>query len=408
LTTQAQSKKNRVIRSGDDLTKRQRLIFILLLGTSMTLMPYSIDPILPSFPSIGAFFGVADSAIQFSLTGVTIGFALGQLLTGPLSDALGRRRPMQVAVLLYVLATVGSAFATNIETFFTARLLMGVGAAAATVVASAVIRDLYVGLPMMKLLSRVFLIQGLAPVFGPLMGSQLLAFLTWQQILLLFAAYGFLAFIGIRVFLVETLHTDNRKSSGVKGMAHRFRSVLRDRIYVGLIIFSALQTVALFAYLNITPFLFQDSFKLTAGQFGLFFALNSLFSTIGVQVGAWVLFAHAGFAGLGGVALVVAGLSGAEFWLVTALCAFVMFNFGGTLTPLQSIALAPHGSEAGTAASLLGVLNFVSASLAAPLYSVLETANSVAMGATIASCYGLGLASLWFIVRLKTVPALKA
>ena len=406
-----------MIRSGDDLTKRQRLIFILLLGTSMTLMPYSIDPILPSFPSIGAFFSVADSAIQFSLTGVTIGFAIGQLLTGPLSDALGRRRPMQVAVLLYVLATVGSAFATNIETFFTARVLMGVGAAAATVVASAVIRDLYVGLPMMKLLSRVFLVQGLAPIFGPLMGSQLLAFLTWQQILLVFAAYGLLAFIGIRVFLVETLHTDSRKSSGFKAMAHRFRSVLRDRIYVGLIIFSALQTISLFAYLNITPFLFQDSFKLTAGQFGLFFALNSLFSTIGVQIGArlavrfraaWVLFAHAGLAGIGGVALVLAGLAGAEFWLVTSLCAFVVFNFGGTLTPLQSIALAPHGAEAGTAASLLGVLNFVSASLAAPIYAVLDTSNSVAMGATIAACYGLGLASLWFIVRLKTVPALKA
>ena len=383
----------------------------------MTLLPYTVDPLLPSFPNIGKYFGVGNAAVQMTLAGVTAGFALGQLVAGPLSDALGRRRPLQVAVLLYVAATIASAFAPNIELFFVARLLMGIGSASASVVAAAVIRDLYVGLPMMKMLSRVYLVQGIAPILGPLAGSQLLSIFTWQQILLVIAFYGAVVFVGIRIFLVETLHSDNRRSHGVLGMVQRFRSVLRDRIYLGLVVFSVSQTVALFAYLNTVSFLFQNSFGLSANQFGIFFAINSLASAIGLQFAAlvarrlpaqWVLFGHICLAVLTGLGLVVAGVTHAPFGVVTTLTAVFLFNFGATFTPMQSIALAPHGEEAGTAASLMGVLNFAVTALVTPLFAFISQTDSSGIGFVIAGTYGIGLLSMIFIVRPRTVPALAA
>lgn len=381
----------------------------------MTLLPYTVDPLLPSFPNIVDHFKVTNAAVQMTLAGVTAGFAIGQLVAGPLSDALGRRRPLQVAVLIYILATLASAFAPTIELFFVARLLMGAGAASATVVSSAVIRDLYVGLPMMKMLSRVYLVQGIAPILGPLAGSQLLQFFTWQQILLIIAVYAAVVFFGIRIFLVETLHSDNRRRHGIKGMALRFRSVLRDRIYLGLVVFSVSQTVALFAYLNTVPFLFQGAYGMSPEQFGIFFAINSLASAIGLQFAAyisrrfaaqWVLFAHICLALLTGMALVWAGLTHADVGWVTFLTAVFLFNFGATFTPMQSIALAPHGEEAGTAASLMGVLNFAVTSLVTPLFALISQQNSAALGLVIAGTYGIGLLSMIFIVRPQTVPAL--
>ncbi len=408
--------KTKSIQSGDDLTKRQRLVFIVLLGLSMTLMPYTIDPILAAFPRIGETFAATDQQVQLSLMAVTIGFALGQLVTGPLSDALGRKRPMLTVVFLWFAAEIATIFAPTIEIFYVARFVAAFAAASASVVASAIIRDLYKEAKMMRFLSQVYIVQGVSPVLGPIVGSQLLAFMTWQNIVLLFAIYGLVTFIGLRIFLVETLHSDNRRSQGVSAMFARFGAVLHDRIYVGLVIFSALQTVALFSYLNLVPFIFQDGFKIGSGEFGFFFALNSLVSVIGTQVGGrlavrfrsnWVLFSHILLAGAAGIALVVAAAVGAEFGVVTALFAFFTFNFGATYTPLAAIAMAPHGEEAGTAASLMGVVNFVAASLAGPLYAVLDQRTSAGAGATIATCYALGALSLWFVSRVRSIPSLK-
>jgi DHA1 family bicyclomycin/chloramphenicol resistance-like MFS transporter len=406
----------KILRSGDDLTKRQRLIFIILLGLSMTLMPYTIDPILAAFPRIGETFGATDSQVQLSLMAVTLGFALGQLITGPLSDSLGRKRPMLFAVGIWFLAEFATMISPTIEGFYAARFLASFAAASATVVASAIIRDLYKEAKMMQFLSRVYLVQGMSPVLGPIIGSQLLPFMSWQSIVFIFGIYGLVTFVGLRIFLVETLHSEDRRAKGFNGILGRFRAVLHDRVYVGLVIFSALQTISLFAYLNLVPFIFQDGFKIGVSEFGVFFALNSLISVIGTQVGGrlavrfrsnWVLFSHIVLASLSGVALVVAAMLHAEFGVVTALFAFFTFNFGATYTPLISIALANHGEEAGTAASLLGVVNFVSASLAGPLYAVIDHKTSAGAGAIIAIAYALGALSLLLVSRVRTIPPLK-
>jgi len=406
---------NHVKQVGDKLTRNQRITFILLLGGLMSLMPFSIDPYLPSFPAIAKHFDVSRASVQFTLTGVTIGFAIGQLLAGPLSDALGRRRPLLFANTFFVVGALGSCFAPNIEAFFCLRLLMALGAAASAVVSSAIVRDLYVGSPMIKMLSRVFFIQGLAPIAGPILGAQLLKILSWQQVFLFFGGFAVLILLLTSKFLVETLHSNKRRVKGFDGMAGRFRAVLRDRIYVGLLIVSVVQTIALFSYLNVFSFLYQQGFHISLENFGWFFAMNSACSWAGVQLASklarsfppqWILLITLVLATFVGFGLLVAGLTNGPFALVAALLAAFMLVFGATITPISAISLAQHGSEAGTAASLMGVLNFVITSLVSPLYGYLTLTTSAGVGGVIAGCYVVALLSMIFIVRPSTVPVM--
>jgi DHA1 family bicyclomycin/chloramphenicol resistance-like MFS transporter len=314
-----------------------------------------------------------------------------------------------------VVGALGSCFAPNIEAFFCLRLLMALGAAASAVVSSAIVRDLYVGSPMIKMLSRVFFIQGLAPIAGPILGAQLLKILNWQQVFLFFGGFAVLILLLTSKFLVETLHSNKRRVKGFDGMAGRFRAVLRDRIYVGLLIVSVVQTIALFSYLNVFSFLYQQGFHISLENFGWFFAMNSACSWAGVQLASklarsfppqWILLITLVLATFVGFGLLVAGLTNGPFALVAALLAAFMLVFGATITPISAISLAQHGSEAGTAASLMGVLNFVITSLVSPLYGYLTLTTSAGVGGVIAGCYLVALLSMIFIVRPSTVPVM--
>ncbi|MEY4647990.1 MAG: hypothetical protein RL009_406 [Actinomycetota bacterium] len=398
------------------ITKQQRLIFILLLGLSMCLQPFTIDPYLASYPAIEKDFDVTSALIQFSMTGVTLGFAFGQIFAGTLSDSIGRRLPMIVAVVLYASAALGMLWATNIETFIALRTIMAIGASAAGVLANAVVRDLYAGKPMMKMLSRVFLVQGLSPILGPIVGAWLSQVVLWREVFGIFAGFGSVVALLAILFLKETLHEDDRKESAFAGMGKRFVAVLRDRIYIGLLIVSVAQTVSLFAYLNVVPFLFREGgYGLTVDEFGFWFSFNSLMSVVGVQIGArlgakfkaqWVLVGTVAAAVGSGLALTIFGVIEAPFALAEIAFAVLILAFGATIPLIQTLALTPHGHEAGTAASLLGVSNFLVTSLFSPIYTLVPLDNAAPLGMMMGGAYLVGLLSLIFIVRPKTVPDL--
>ena len=269
------TKKNLVLR-GEDLTAAQRRTYILVIGLLSTLLPFSVDLVLPAFPLIGEEFNATDSAVQFTFTGVTIGFALGQLIAGPLADAIGRRRPMLILSALHLTGSLMCFIAPTIDLFFFARMMQGVGGAGAAVLMGAIVRDLYSGAPMLKMMARVSLISGLAPIAAPIIGSQLVSVLPWRDIFVFLVIYAGLVWLATYKYLIETLHRDNRRSSGARVVFSRFRAVLGDRIYVGILIYSVLQIVALFGYLNTVSFLYQDTYGLTPAMFGIVFASNSL------------------------------------------------------------------------------------------------------------------------------------
>lgn len=408
------SDRGRVVTSGANLSKKLLLSYIVILALSMSLIPFTIDPFLPAFPQIADFYGVPNGTVQASMTGVTIGFAIGQLVIGPLSDAYGRRPMLLMAIAGFGLSAVAIFFVPNFELFLLLRFLMGVFAAGGDVVARAIVRDLYKGQPMQQMLARIFLVQSLSPIFGPIIGSQLTEYIIWQGVFLAFGSVGLLlALLGSRI-LIETLPKKNRRPSTPKGLARGYRSVLQDRVYIGLMFFGAFQLAALFSYLNTVPFIYQETFGLSPSDFGVWIAINGVASWLGVQIGArlarvfrgqWLL-AFYSLVGVGiGVGLMLTAgttILWAEFFF-----ALLLFFFGAGITTVPTIALYNHGHEAGTAASLLGVFNFTLTSLVSLLFGILRTDSTFDVGAMIALLFFLSLSSLIFITRPWKVPDLR-
>lgn len=404
-----------VVHPGDSLTPRQRLVYILVLGALTALGPFTIDLYLPAFPAIEADFDVATAVVQLTLTATTIGFAFGQLVIGPWSDKVGRRLPLMVATSVHVAASLGVAIAPDITWLFVFRAIQGMGTAAGSVVALAMVRDLFGGLPLVRMLSRLALVTGLAPILAPVIGSQLLLVFDWRGIFYVLAGYSAIVLIAAATFIVETLPAARRVDRGHSTTRQRYHALFSDRVFVGSAIIAGMTFSGLFAYLSASSFLFQQVYGMDPQEFGLLFGVNSIGVVIGVQVSSrlakyvgpqWILAGATSVMLVSALTIVVldslqTGLLGilVPLWFFIASCGF---SFPMT----QVLAIANHGSEAGTAASLLGALNFGLAGLTSPIVGLFGIHNAVPMGVVMACTSTVSIVVLWAIVRPRTVPAL--
>jgi len=404
-----------VVHPGDSKSRGELFVFILVLGALVGLGPFTIDLYLPAFPRLTEDFGVADSAIQLTLTGTTIGFGLGQLIVGPWSDRVGRRLPLVIATAVHVLACLGAAFAPDVVTLGAFRLLQGVGAAGGGVVAMAMVRDLFGGRPLVRMLSRLALVTTLAPILAPIIGGQLLRFFEWRHLFLFLAGYGAIMIVLALIFLGETMPKARSHDSGHSTARARYRSLFTDRTFVGVAIIGAMQFSGLFAYLSASSFLFQNVYGFSPQQFGILFGVNSIGILIGNQSSArltrvigpqWILAIATVVQVLASIAMILGvalgwGLPG----VLVPLFIFIM-SCGFAFPCIQVLALAHHGREAGTAASVLGAVNFGVAGAVSPLVGVLGISTAAPMGLIMGVTAAIGCASLWIVVRPRTVPAL--
>ena len=374
------------------------------------------DMFLPAYPNIAAFFEVPDAFVQYSLSAVTAGAAIGFFAAGPLSDSLGRKKPVLFFLGLFTFASATLYLAPGIEAFIALRFLQGLAAAAIAVVTQAIIRDLFVGNAMLKMLARVWLVSGIAPMVSPFLSAQLLLVAPdWRVIPLALTILGIAVLLIASKALVESHPIDNRRAKGFEGVTKRFLAVFKDRILVGLVLIGMVQTIGLFSYLNIIPFLYQDSLGLTPVEFSVAFSITAFCWFLGIQAGAklgrmfratWVILASLILAVVAGVGLFTIANQNPGIETVIPLMAMFMISFGMTITPIQTIALQGHGSEAGTAASVLGVMNSLTAALAAPLYPILGSATTEGLGIAIALSHLAAIAIFFLVVRPKSVPAL--
>jgi DHA1 family bicyclomycin/chloramphenicol resistance-like MFS transporter len=343
------------------------------------------------------------------MSALTLGFALGQVITGPLSDALGRKRPIIVAAAVYVVAGIVVLISPNLIVFAVGRVLQGVAAASIQVVGNAIMRDLYAGAALMKMMSRVFLVQAASWFIGPLGATLLLNVVDWRVMTGIIAIYGAILLTAATRVLPETLPRIARtEHGGVKAMATRFAHVLKDRPYLGIVLIGVLNSTALFGYLSVMPFVYQNKFGFSGSEYGYFFVLNSASAYIGVQAIAWlakriqlkwvvlvILVAQITV----GLLVYLAGITDAPFWALQASLMTFTFFMGGSFAPLGTLALTRHGAEAGTAAALNMVAGSLGSTLAAPLYANLGSTSSVGLGLMIMSMYFLAIGVMFAIVR---------
>ncbi|WP_414685472.1 multidrug effflux MFS transporter [Microbacterium sp. LWO12-1.2] len=407
-----------MLHPGDSIPNRRRVLYILLLGALTALGPFTIDLYLPAFPVLEEDFQTTAAAIQLTLTGTMIGFAIGQLVVGPLSDKVGRRIPLIVVTAVHVLASVGAAFAPSLELLSVARVLMGMGAAAGGVVAMAIVRDLFGGRRLVVMLSRLALVSGVAPVVAPLIGSWLLTLMPWRGIFVVLAAYGVLMLLSTILFIPETLPVARRQERGGSTVLQRYRSVLSDRVFIGVLIIGGMTFSGLFSYLSASPFLFQQTHGLDAQQYGLLFAVNSLGVVLGVQTASrlaarfgpqWVMAYSTSVLLIAAVAIVVADQLGLGLWGTVVPLFVFMTACGFTFPNVQVLALDRHGKAAGTAASVLGATNFGVAGLISPVVGWISKdagITATTMASVMVGCAAIGILSLWLIVRPRTVGML--
>ena len=407
-----------MLHPGDAISARRRTIYILLLGALTALGPFTIDLYLPAFPLLESDFQTTAAAIQLTLTGTMIGFAIGQLVVGPLSDKVGRRIPLISVTALHVLASVAAALAPDLILLGTARVFMGIGAAAGGVVAMAIVRDLFGGRRLVVMLSRLALVSGVAPVVAPLLGSALLAVMDWRGIFVVLACYGG-AMLVCGLFLIpETLPKERRQDRGSSTILQRYKSVFSDRVFIGVLVIGGMTFSGLFSYLSASSFLFQQTHGLNAQQYGWLFAANSVGLVIGVQAASrlaarfgpqWVLAFSTSALLLSGLAIIVTDQLGLGLWGTVIPLFLFMTSCGFTFPCVQVLALDRHGKAAGTAASVLGACNNGVAAIISPVVFLVAGSGDVTattMASVMVGCAVLGILSLWLIVRPRTVGML--
>ncbi len=400
---------------GDLLSRKQKIVYIVVLGTLTALGPFTIDMYLPAFPTIEEAFNVRPAMVQLTLTGTMVGFAMGQLIVGPLSDRVGRKYPLVIAAIVHIAASIGAAMAPSILWLGVFRVLQGFGAASSGVVSMAMVRDLFAGRRLVQMMSRMALVNGLAPVIAPVVGSQLLAITDWRGIFWVLAAYGSTVALAVAVLIRETLPKEVRKAD-TRSLRSRYSTLIHDRVYLGAVAMAGLNSTGLFAYLSASPFLFQQVFGMSEQQYGMAFAINSVAVILGVQTSSrlihyglvgpqWILaMTTATQFGLG-VLMVILWFAGFGMWGTLIPLWFFILMCGFTFPTTQYLAMADHGSEAGTAASFLGAVNFGIAGLLTPIIGVLGVGTSVPMAGMIAAAAFVSAVVLWTVIRPRSLPA---
>jgi DHA1 family bicyclomycin/chloramphenicol resistance-like MFS transporter len=389
-------------------TRGERLRLVLVLGALIALGPLTIDLYLPALPTITDELLTTDAGVQLTLTGTLLGVGLGQLVIGPLADRFGRKRPLLAGVSVHVLASALSVLAPNVAVLGGLRVLQGLGAAAGAVIAMAIVRDLYTGRAAATLLSRLILVMGTAPVLAPTFGAWVLAFTSWRGVFAVLALYSLIMLPVAARWLPETLPRDRRQTSGVTGTLRTYGRLLRDHTFVGLVLVAGLTMSAMMSFISGAPFVFQEQFGLDQQQFGLAFSSGAIWMIVASQLNPvllrrfephQMLLGAIGAAAAAGLLLLAVAASGVGglFGLLPAIW-LLLLAVGFAMPNAPAVALAGYGETAGTAAALLGAVQFGTGAIISPLVGLLGN-DATAMGAAMASGLVLSLLVLVLVVR---------
>ena len=396
------------------LVWRDRAFWVVLLGALTAVGALTIDLYLPAFPEIRSDLRAGHAAVQLSLTGMLVGLAVGQLVIGPLSDALGRRRPLLAGLAVHCVASVACIFAPTIEVLALTRFCQGLGVAAASVSALAVVRDRFDGHGATRLMARLMLIIGVSPIFAPGVGSVMLAVTGWRGIFAVLAVVSScLGFLVYRL-LPETLPPSSRRLPGVRSTLAAYREVAADRPTLWLVCVAGLATASVFAYAAGSSFVFQEQFDLSSRGYGVIFAIGGCcLITGGLLAGSFVrrfgprrlLGMRQCGAAVSATLLLVGSATGwcGVLGVAVPVCAF-LFSFGIGQPTVPSLALRRHRNLSGTTVALIGAFQFTLGSAASPLVSAFPVSAAVGMSLVIAVAMVLSLCIYLRFIRPLADP----
>ena len=371
------------------------VFLVILLGVLSAFGPFVVDLYLPSLPQLAQFFATTPSMTQLTLTTAMIGLAVGQLLLGPMSDKFGRKKPLILSLVIYIISTVCIIFSPNVETMIVLRVVQGLSSAGSVVISRAVATDLYRGREMTRFFGLLMTINGIAPIISPILGSLLLEYVSWKGV------FAFLALIGLVVLvfcfrLKESLMPENRLSGSILSTFSTFGIIVKNRLFMSYVGIESFLLGAMFAYIAASPFILQSFYGLSAFAFSLCFGANGAALVIGSNIGGKLPNRTA--LSLGVLGFFVAALYTIVLLLIQPYWFFVEIGFfsmllmmGLTFPAISSLAMESERQYAGSASALLGFAPFFLGGVVSPLVGMGNIFYSTAVVIFICGLLAVGI-----------------
>jgi MFS transporter, DHA1 family, multidrug resistance protein len=377
---------------------------IVLIGLLSGLGPFALDVYLPGLPALSRGLHASAAAGGLTITACMIGIAAGQLVGGPVSDAVGRRVPLLVAMVVFTLTSLGCAVVASMPLLIGLRLVQGVGGGFAAVIARTIIRDHYEGREAARKYSVMMGINGLAPVIAPTFGGLLLKVTSWRGEFVALAVLGAVLTVACLVLARESLPVSERHRGGLASTLRAFSRLLGDRTFIPYVLAFSVAFGSMFAYISASAFVLENIFHVSPQLYGVIFAANEAGWALAALASGWLLRYFTAVqllcVGLIGVAVssvvvLIVAISHLGLWLLLPMLFVQLSCQGLTLANGVSLAMAGQERNLGSASALLGFSQYAVGALVAPLVGLAGAHDALPMGIVMCVCgvaaLGIGL-----------------
>jgi DHA1 family bicyclomycin/chloramphenicol resistance-like MFS transporter len=368
----------------------------ITLGLIVAVGPFAIDMYLPALPTIAADLNASTAATQMTLMVFFITFGVAQIAFGPISDMVGRKKPLYFGLAVFAIGGIGAGLSPSIEWLIFFRFIQGIGAAACMVIPRAVIRDLHTGIEATRLMSTIMLVFSVSPILAPLIGSAIIVPFGWRAVFVAVTIVAIIGFALVAFALPETLRPENRMRVSVGSVLSGFGTLFRDARFLGLTFIGGLGLASFFAFLATSSFVYIDHYGLTPTEYSLAFSVNAIgfigASQLSAKLAGRYGFSRVIMTAVSGYAAIILVLfavtaAGVDDLATLMVGLFAAFAFLGLVIPSTMVlSLEEHGPIAGMASALGGTLQFLAGAVVISVASVFFDGTSLPMVTIIAVC----------------------
>ena len=375
---------------------KNNFFLILVLGLLSAIGPFSIDMYLPGFPDIARDLHTTVAHVSLSLSSFFIGISAGQFLYGPLLDRFGRKKPLYFGLVLYLLASIGCAFAYSADALIALRLLQALGSCSGMVASRAMVRDLFAVKDNAKIFSLLMLVVGVSPIIAPTLGGYVAATFGWQYIFVILALLAVLILAAVHFSLPESRPPNPNHSLKPKPIIKSFIAISKEPQFYTYAFTGSIASAGLYAYIAGSPYVFMELFKVSEKQYGWIFALVALGLIGSSQLNSVLLRVYKSEQIIK-IALLCQSITGLSLFIGTWLgllelfsTIFFIFIFlccqGFTFPNSSALSLAPFSKNAGSASALLGGIQMSIGAFTSALVSFLANHTALPMTGVMAGC----------------------
>jgi DHA1 family bicyclomycin/chloramphenicol resistance-like MFS transporter len=376
--------------------KNNKFLLIVILGLMSAIGPFSIDMYLPAFTDIASHLHTSIDKVMLTLTSFFLGISFGQIIYGPLLERFGRKKPLYFGLTLYLLATIGCAFANSIQLLISLRLLQALGGCVGMVSSRAMVRDIFSSNEIAKMFSTLMLVVAVSPIIAPTLGGVVTTYLGWRMVFVSLFILVSIILLGIYFILPETKQPNPEVALKPSIIVANFKTVLQNPQFAVYTLTGSISYAGLYAYISGSPAVFLEFFKVSQQQYGWIFAIVAA-GLIGASQINNLLIKRFKSEEIIMSALMIQTVLGLVFvslsmmhvinvYSTIILVFLFLFCQGLTFPNASALSLTPFSNNAGNASAMMGFLQMIIGSSASFLVSLFKTNSVVPMATIMASC----------------------